>query len=173
VADADRTKWEARYRAGAHDATEPVPLLAKALRHAPHGGRALDLACGRGRHAIALARAGYDVDAVDISPTALASGRERAGDLPIRWIEADLDDFPLDEAAYAVVVWVGFTDEALVERVLAALRPGGVLVYAGRPRALCHYGPRPGDVARWFAPLETLVLREEEDRVRYAGRKTA
>jgi SAM-dependent methyltransferase len=156
VADADRSKWEARYRAGAHDATEPVPLLARALRHAPAAGRALDLACGRGRHAIALARAGYDVDAVDISPTALASGRERAGGLPIRWIEADLDDFPPEEAAYAVVVWVGFTDEALVPRVLAALQPGGVLVYAARPRATCRFGPEPG-----------------EDRVRYAGRKRA
>lgn len=173
MADADRTRWEARYRAGAHDATDPVPLLGKALPHAPKAGRALDLACGRGRHAIALARAGYDVDAVDISPTALASGRERAGDLPIHWIEADLDDFPLDEAVYAVVVWVGFTDAALVPRVLAALQPGGVLIYAARPRAQCRYGPEPGDVARWFAPLETLVRREDQDRVRYAGRKRA
>lgn len=41
-------------------------------------GRALDLGCGPGRNAVYLAAAGFDVDAVDLSPTAIAWGRERA-----------------------------------------------------------------------------------------------
>jgi SAM-dependent methyltransferase len=41
-------------------------------------GRALDLGCGPGRNAVHLAVAGFAVDAVDLSPTAIAWGRERA-----------------------------------------------------------------------------------------------
>lgn len=41
-------------------------------------GRALDLGCGAGRNAIWLARQGFDVDAVDLSPAAVAWATERA-----------------------------------------------------------------------------------------------
>ncbi|MHC4134748.1 MAG: class I SAM-dependent methyltransferase [Planctomycetota bacterium] len=165
-----RAKWDAKYRAGSHPASEPVPLLAEVLARALPG-RALDVACGRGRHAIALARRGYAVDAIDISPVGLASARERAGELTIRWTEADLGETALETAAYQVIVWVHFTDEVLVPRVLEALAPGGVLVFCARPRVLCRYGPPPGVVARWFRPLRTLVHRESEERIEYAGRR--
>jgi tellurite methyltransferase len=164
----DRAKWDAKYGLGSHPSSEPVPLLLEALPRA-RPGRALDLACGRGRHAIALARGGYVVDAIDISPVGLASARERAGDLAIRWTEADLHDYALETAAYQVIVWVHYTDEALVPRVLEALAPGGVLVFCARPRALCRYGPPPGVVEGWFRSLRTLVHRETDDRVEYAG----
>jgi len=163
-----RAKWDAKYGAGSHPASEPVPLLAEALLHA-RPGRALDLACGRGRHAIELARRGYAVDAIDISPVGLASARERAGDLAIRWTEADLHDHALETAAYQVIAWIHFTDEVLVPRVLEALAPGGVLVFCARPRVLCRYGPTPGVVERWFHPLRTLVHRETGERIEYAG----
>ncbi|MFB6521483.1 class I SAM-dependent methyltransferase [Streptomyces sp. NPDC056401] len=44
----------------------------------PAGGRALDLGCGPGRNALHLAARGFEVDAVDLSPTALAWAEERA-----------------------------------------------------------------------------------------------
>ncbi|MER5763347.1 methyltransferase domain-containing protein [Streptomyces sp. NPDC002082] len=44
----------------------------------PTGGRALDLGCGPGRNALHLAARGFEVDAVDLSPTALAWAEERA-----------------------------------------------------------------------------------------------
>src|SRR5688500_9433209 len=40
--------------------------------------RALDLATGPGRHAIVLARRGFDVTAVDLSPTLLRHSQEEA-----------------------------------------------------------------------------------------------
>ncbi len=167
----DRARWEERYRAGSHAESLPDPLLERALAFAPPRGRALDVACGRGRHAIALAQRGYDVDAIDISPEGLASARERAGPLRIRWIEADLDGWQPPQAAYAVVVCVDFTEERLFPRLLGALAPGGILVYAGRPRALCSFGPRPGDAARWFSSLPTLHSRDTEERVEFVGRR--
>ncbi|SEL15789.1 class I SAM-dependent methyltransferase [Streptacidiphilus jiangxiensis] len=42
------------------------------------GGRALDLGCGAGRNALFLAAHGFRVDAVDLSPVAVAWGEERA-----------------------------------------------------------------------------------------------
>ncbi|MFB7631509.1 class I SAM-dependent methyltransferase [Streptomyces sp. NPDC056149] len=42
------------------------------------GGRALDLGCGPGRNALHLASSGFEVDAVDLSPAALAWAGERA-----------------------------------------------------------------------------------------------
>jgi 2-polyprenyl-3-methyl-5-hydroxy-6-metoxy-1,4-benzoquinol methylase len=41
-------------------------------------GRVLDLGCGPGRNAVWLAKAGFSVDAIDLSPEALAWARERA-----------------------------------------------------------------------------------------------
>ncbi|MEV6673712.1 class I SAM-dependent methyltransferase [Streptomyces sp. NPDC051162] len=41
-------------------------------------GRALDLGCGPGRNALHLAALGFQVDAVDLSPTAIAWAEERA-----------------------------------------------------------------------------------------------
>ncbi|MGH3919284.1 MAG: class I SAM-dependent methyltransferase [Pseudonocardiaceae bacterium] len=41
-------------------------------------GRALDLGCGPGRNALHLASAGFTVDAVDLSPTAIGWAKDRA-----------------------------------------------------------------------------------------------
>ena len=170
VAESDQVKWEARYRAGSHAARDPEPLVVEAAG-LTGGGRALDVACGRGRHAIFLASEGFDVDAIDISPSALASARERANGLAVRWIEADLDDADLEAGVYSLVVCVDFTDSALTPRLVQALAPGGVLAYVARPRARCSFGPQPGEVARWFGELKGLVHRETDERVEFLGRR--
>jgi SAM-dependent methyltransferase len=59
-------------------------------------GRALDLGSGEGGDAIWLARHGWQVTAVDISPTAIARGVAAASDVPdgqIEWFAADLDEW--------------------------------------------------------------------------------
>ncbi|MFI0906638.1 class I SAM-dependent methyltransferase [Streptomyces sioyaensis] len=43
-------------------------------------GRALDLGCGPGRNALHLAAAGFEVDAVDLSPAAIAWAQDRAAE---------------------------------------------------------------------------------------------
>ncbi|MET7487285.1 class I SAM-dependent methyltransferase [Streptomyces sp. NPDC005538] len=50
----------------------------------PGGGRALDLGCGPGRNTLHLAARGFEVDAVDLSPTAVAWAEERAQEAGIR-----------------------------------------------------------------------------------------
>ncbi|BBC33454.1 hypothetical protein SGFS_047480 [Streptomyces graminofaciens] len=46
----------------------------------PPRGRALDLGCGPGRNALHLAARGYRVDAIDLSPTAIAWAGERVAE---------------------------------------------------------------------------------------------
>src|SRR5947199_4503497 len=54
--------------------------------------RILDLPCGQGRHAIELARRGYDVTGADLSPYLLsvAEERGRAIGVRVRWLSADM-----------------------------------------------------------------------------------
>lgn len=103
----------------------------------PHlHGRVLDFGCGLGNLAVAAARQGCEVVALDASPTAIAHLRGVAAReaLPIVAIEADLRDFAIREA-FDAVVCIGllmFFDCAAADRQLAALqacvRPGGVAV---------------------------------------------
>jgi SAM-dependent methyltransferase len=75
--------WDGFYA----DRSRPVPffvakpdenLVAYLDRGLLAGGRALDLGCGPGRNALQLASRGFEVDAVDLSPAAVAWAEERA-----------------------------------------------------------------------------------------------
>lgn len=54
-----------------------------------------DLGCGRGRHAIPLARRGYRVTGVDLSEKMLSMARERAGreGVEVEWVREDMRTF--------------------------------------------------------------------------------
>src|SRR4051812_37647213 len=60
------------------------------------GGDILDVACGAGRHAIPLARAGYRVAGVDISADFLDRAK-CASDVSIEWHQRDMLDLPWKE----------------------------------------------------------------------------
>ncbi|ATW48316.1 class I SAM-dependent methyltransferase [Streptomyces peucetius] len=95
------TWWDGFYT----DRTKPVPffvdkpdesLAAYLDRGLISPGRALDLGCGPGRNALHLAAAGFDVDAVDLSPTALdwAGERAREAGAEVRFHCGDAFDLP-------------------------------------------------------------------------------
>jgi magnesium-protoporphyrin O-methyltransferase len=73
-----------------------------------HGVRVLDAGCGPGTLAIELAARGAHVVAVDLSPTLVALGRERAGGMPggknIRWHVGDMLDPALGAVDYVVAM---------------------------------------------------------------------
>lgn len=75
--------WDGFYA----DRSKPVPffvakpdesLVSYLERGLISPGRALDLGCGPGRNALHLASAGFAVDAVDLSPAAIAWAEDRA-----------------------------------------------------------------------------------------------
>ncbi|GAA2788537.1 class I SAM-dependent methyltransferase [Streptomyces showdoensis] len=93
----DVDKWQGFY----DDRSRPVPFFVPKPDEnlvgyldgglVPTGGRALDLGCGPGRNALHLAERGFRVDAVDLSPGALAWARERAQEAgrDVRFLHGD------------------------------------------------------------------------------------
>lgn len=99
-------------------------------------GQVLDFGCGLGNLAIAAARRGCRVLALDASPTAIAHLRRQAQaeGLPIEAAEADLGDYLLQQD-FDVVVSIGLLmfldcDSALrqLAQLQQRLRPGGVAI---------------------------------------------
>ena len=119
----------------AADDVDPAPseFLVEYAAKLPATGRALDLACGRGRNAVWLARRGFDVDAVDISAIALAKARSLAARHGVadrvHTIEADLNaELPPLTGPYDVVICLHFRAPAIWPGMRELVAPGGVLV---------------------------------------------
>jgi SAM-dependent methyltransferase len=130
----EREDWNRRHRerGGLVHGGGPDPtVVAVASGMAP--GSALELGCGQGRNAIWLAEQGWRVAGVDFSDVALATARERAGDLPAEWIEADLREYEPAEQAFDLVVYPFVQLPAgergpVLRKAAAAVAPGGTLL---------------------------------------------
>jgi ubiquinone/menaquinone biosynthesis C-methylase UbiE len=119
------------------DAAEQA-LAAARLTGCPEGGKLLDVPCGFGRHAIPLARAGYEVTGVDRSEALLAEARRRAGGSgrQPRLVRADYRELPFGDASFdgAINLFtsLGYLGDEEDTRALAeigrVLAPGARLV---------------------------------------------
>lgn len=110
----------------------------------------LELACGTGIVTLELARSGFHVAGLDISPDMLAVAREKLKQEEpqvrerVRWIEADMRDFDLDQqfgAAFIPSNSFGYLTElddqkSCLQAVFRHLKPGGTVVIQER-----NYGP--------------------------------
>ena len=171
MSEADRDKWQRRYAERSYTArTHPTALLEEWLARLP-GGRALDLACGTGRNALHLARAGYQVDAMDIATAALERGAQRALELgvEVNWIAVDLDDVELARDCYDLVVVARYVNRALTDALMDSLRDGGYLVYEQHfvseqevdgPRSR-SFRLQPNELLEMFGSLRVLYYRED------------
>ena len=99
-------------------------------------GKALDLGCGAGNDAIGLARAGYEVIAVDLRAYELAILESRRGKLPVKTIQKDISDFDIEPGAYSLIAArnsLPFLRAEDVWRVIEAmangLKPNGILFF--------------------------------------------
>ena len=155
-----RERWNERRSAGG---LEPFPDAAAEwlLEHAAllgGGGRALDVACGDGRNALALARRGFEVDAVDVSDVTIAAlaaaAPERAPGVHPR--VADLEHDPLAEDADDVVVNFNYLQRDLFGALERALRPGGLLLFETFGPAHLEELGRSVNPAYVLAPNELL-----------------
>ena len=149
----ERTQKETAFIAGALDL--------------PHGATVLDLACGLGRHAIGMAKLGYQVTGVDFNPRYLesaAAASEQAG-VNVRWMVGDMRSFHMEEAfdgVYSYFTSFGYFSDRENERVIAnivqALRHSGrfLLDMANRDWILTHPQQRS-----WTQQQDGGLLMEE------------
>ncbi len=119
--------WDERHRG--QPPGEAEPFLSAMLARIPRGV-ALDVAAGRGRNALALARAGMQVVAVDRSAEAMRilAVAARAARLAIWPVVANLDSFHLKDESFDAIVNINFLDRALFPKFVRVLRPGGILI---------------------------------------------
>lgn len=127
MSEAGHAGWDERHRG--KPAGEVELFLAEMLARIPCGV-VLDVAAGRGRNALPLARAGNAIVAVDYSAEAmrLLAATTRSAQLAIWPIVANLDNFHLKDEALDAIVNINFLDRALFPKFERALRPGGVLI---------------------------------------------
>lgn len=137
-------------------------------------GIVLDLACGRGRHALLLAAAGFRVRAIDRDSAKIDVLKRTAEKLGLT-LETNLEDVELDganlgSAAYDAVLVIRYLHRPLFPALIRALRPGGILLYEtftvaqarrGKPTNP-NYLLAPGELPRLVAPLEIDRQREGE-----------
>jgi 2-polyprenyl-3-methyl-5-hydroxy-6-metoxy-1,4-benzoquinol methylase len=104
------------------------------------GRRVLDVGCGNGQNAALLARLGAEVTGIDVSAGAIRLAQRRAAAWGVRdrvqLICAPLETAALPAGAFDVVWGDAFLHHVLdelphvVSRLLAATRPGGLLVFS-------------------------------------------
>lgn len=137
----------------------------------PRGGRVLDVACGRGRHALLLASAGFTVRAIDRDPDAIAFVRETAARLSLK-LEAEVVDLEIDPppslgAADAVMVF-NYLHRPLIPALRDAVMPGGRIFYETFTTRQAERGHpknpafllKDGELPELLSPLTTLRSRE-------------
>lgn len=161
----------ARYEYDAERTDREVAYLAEVLQAFAPGPRVLDLGCGVGRHAVALARRGFEVTAMDVSAWALARAREaaEAAGVEVTWHQVDLltaRSWPVGPVdAMVCVQSFGWGSDAEQLRFLRTshdhLRPGGLLIldHSNATAILRAYVPE----ARFEAPDLCAEFRRSYD----------
>ncbi|MBI2355038.1 MAG: class I SAM-dependent methyltransferase [Deltaproteobacteria bacterium] len=173
----DRIKWNRRFASEDSFLGErPSPFLRQEIerikRLAP-GMTALDIACGEGRNSVFLAQHGFLVTALDISDVGIAKGRRRAEEAGVRvdFRQVDLDGYHIAES-FDLIINFNFLLRALIPEEVAALVPGGLLLFdtiLESPQLLATHKPdyllRHGELVRIFAAYDGEILFAEEDEV--------
>ena len=150
----------------------PAAWLTEHAHLLPPRGTALDVACGRGRHALWLAERGLSVVALDRDADAIRDlqAQATARGLPIAAAVRDLESGSpsLGTEAFDTIVVVHYLHRRLFASLLDALLPGGLLIYETFTRAQARRGKptnpdfllEEGELRRLVQPLEVIDWRE-------------
>jgi SAM-dependent methyltransferase len=176
----EKSRWDERYRERPESWTIADEFLVQAydgfLGDWP-GRVALDLAGGAGRNSMFLVERGWSVDLVDISDVALGLAKEKfqageehpvAGKLNAAQIDLNTAN-DLGQNKYDLIVVFYFLRRELFPALIAALKPGGILIYRTYTidRMNAPGGPtdpayllQPGELREAFDELDVLYYNE-------------
>lgn len=168
----DAHEWDRKYGGDEPvSASAPDAAVVEFVTALPPG-RALDLGCGAGRHALWLALHAWQVSAVDFSTAALARAVTAATPLPratrerLTWVNTDVTEIDF-QPDYDLVLICDLhlppeSRRRLLRRAVGALRPGGTLI--ARTETIPEEGPMydespctPDELAADVRDLVTIV----------------
>jgi len=138
----------------------PSPLVVLAASLAPVPGRALDLACGRGRHTLYLRSLDWSVVAIDRAP-----GVDDALTLDL-----ERDPLPFSEGSFDLIVMTLYHQPSLWPEIRRLLRPGGLL--APSAKLMGRFAARPGELREAFAGWEVVRYGEGDGVAELVAIKT-
>ena len=180
MATSEKAFWNQKYSEAPGKWLEPDPFPAEAYDQFLAGrqpGRALDLAGGAGRHAIWLARRGWDVKVIDVSDVALefaqqnfsASSANNGGRLTCELSDLhSVQDFGKDHFDLVMVFF--YLQRSLFPALVRAIKPGGFLIYKTFTVEQLQFKKGPSDPAfllqsnelpRLIPPMQVLLYREQ------------
>jgi len=136
---------------------KPVILAASALKP----GRALDLACGSGRHAKWLLSRGWKVTAVDRNAAAIHELEKQCPAIDARVADLETSEFSIEREFWDLIVCWLYLQRELYPEIRDGLRPGGIA-------ALCallvgRYAAQRGELRSYF-PDWTVLYESETER---------
>ncbi|MBM4253033.1 MAG: class I SAM-dependent methyltransferase [Deltaproteobacteria bacterium] len=150
-----KDQWDQRYSSqNFFYGREINDFLRDSIALIPKGGRVLMLAEGEGRNAVALARLGFQVTAVDWSKVGLQKLNDwaRSEHLQVETVCADLTQFDFGQSKWDAIVSIWFhlptnKRKIVYPKVEDALAPRGVfLLESYTPRQLTFKTGGPPDV---------------------------
>ena len=158
--------WENRYRGGrTWSGRVNAALEREVVDLTP--AKALDLGCGEGGDALWLARRGWSVTAVDISPSAIALGaaEQHDGD-DVTWVAADLSQWqPVSTYGLVSACFlhseVELDRERILRRAASAVAPNGSLLIVGHS-GVPHWAEHNADHRMPHLPSPDEVIAELE-----------
>jgi SAM-dependent methyltransferase len=148
----------------AHDIETPSPWVVRWAGTIPAGGRVLDVACGGGRHLRYLGSLGLAVVGVDRDEKALSA----AAGADVRVADIEAGPWPFSPEEFDGVVVTNYLHRPIFPHLVAALRPGGVLIYETFALGNERYGRpsnpdfllKPGELLARVEPLSVVAFEQ-------------
>jgi len=154
-----------------HAQFHPSPWVVRFLERAPTAGTVLDLACGSGRHGRLCHAAGHPVLMLDRDISGVTDMMQLQG---VEVMQADLEGgnrWPLGKRRFDVLIVTNYLHRPLIPHILAAVAPGGLLIYETFAAGNAKYGGpgnpdyllEKGELLRAMPPeFEVLAFEDVE-----------
>jgi tellurite methyltransferase len=133
------------------------------------GSLALDVGAGLGRHALALGRLGFTVEAIDASEAGIEQIRSAAAieELPVHARAGRMDELPFGDGSFDLVLSFNVIyhgdkaiAQAAIDEMRRVLKPGGTLMVTMLSKRNAHYGK-----GEEIAPGTFVVEGAQDDKI--------
>lgn len=165
--------WDSKYSDSKYVfGKKPAKFLAQNYEYIPNESKVLDMGMGEGRNAVFLARKGYKVTGIDISSVAVKKAKMLADEYGVRinTVVASMNKYKIPNGSFDAIICFYYVDRQLHERMLAWLKPGGILIYEshtdlqktvkGNERYDQEYLLRPTELLTMFKGMRILKYEE-------------